>query len=50
MVASFIGLVIFLVGFFLMCTVDYEYLGYPMSLMIVGAVVFSIGFLSILFT
>lgn len=50
MVASFVGLVVFIFGFFLLCTVDYENLGYPMSLMIVGAVVFSIGFLSILFT
>lgn len=50
MVASFIGLVIFLVGVFLLCIVDYEYLGYPISLMMIGAVVFSVGFLSILFT
>ena len=50
MVASFIGLVIFLFGLFLLCTVDYEYLGYPMPLAITGIVVFSIGFLSILFT
>ena len=50
MVASFVGLVVFIFGLFLLCTVDYENLGYPMSLMIVGAVVFSIGFLCILLT
>ena len=50
MITSFIGLVIFLFGFFLLCTVDYENLGYPMSLMIVGIALFSIGFLSIIFT
>jgi|JI10StandDraft_1071094.scaffolds.fasta_scaffold52188_5 hypothetical protein len=50
MIVTFIGLVVFIFGFFLLCTVDYENLGYPMSLMIVGAVVFGVGFLSILFT
>lgn len=50
MVASFIGLVVFLLGFFLLCTGNYEDIGGAATLVLIGVVLFGSGFLSIIFT
>lgn len=45
-----IGLTVFLFGFLWLLNADYENLGLPMTISIIGSVLFSIGLLSILFT
>lgn len=50
MLCTFIGLVIFLLGFIKLLTGNYEDIGIAATLVLLGAVLFAIGFLSILFT
>jgi hypothetical protein len=50
MVASFIGLVVFMLGFIKLLTGNYEDIGVAATLVLIGMVVLSVGFLSIIFT
>ena len=50
MLCTFIGLVIFLLGFIKLLTGNYEDIGGAATLFLIGVVLFGSGFLSIIFT
>ena len=50
MITLVFGLVVLIFGFIGICTVNYEDLPIAIAVIVTGIVVFSIGFLSILFT